>query len=300
MRRNTLIALILAGCMGLAACGGDPGPTTSTTAIPTLVKVSQPNVTRPPLIVQFCNDDTGSFPRDDFHGASTLMGDSLVAATTANQGGVMLYATAITHNTFDPANTLSPVFTVPMIPAFPIAPTPIPTYEPENPISDPQTAEAVRNGTTQGVIAYNQSVADIIQQIKAAKATVTQDVTRLTSWDPKVDTSATSVQGCFALAASHFKGQSGTKIMYVASDLENNTNVDASSDFVTSHALADVIVHVIFLVSPSASRDQQKRDFWCPFLKSAGARAVLFTAPDQSKTLQDAFSQDAALPATPC
>jgi hypothetical protein len=112
------------------------------------------------------------------------------------------------------------------------------------------------------------------------------------------DDIATSVLGCFQLAASRFAGKDGTKMMYIASDLENNTDVDYTQDFVTSHALSGVIVHMIYFYSDNAARDQQKRAQWCPYLEAAGAKAVYFSDP--AVPLSDLFDTDLNAKALPC
>jgi hypothetical protein len=213
---------------------------------------------------------------------------------------VTLFATAITHNTFDPKNTLDPAFKVPAIPAYPTPPTPVPTHAPQDPVTDPPTATAVSQQTTSGILTYNQSVASIDQMITNAKTSVQKDAVRLTKWSPPVDNIATSILGCFQLAASRFQNQPGTKMIYIASDLENNTDVDYTQSFVTSKSLSDVIVHIIYFVSSSAGRDHEKRAQWCPFLKSAGAKAVIFSDPTVSPTLSNVFTKDQAIPALTC
>ncbi len=302
MKKLLGFALLMVALFSLLACGtiGSGIPTPAAQPIPTLALRTQPAATRAPLLIQFCNDDTGSFPRKDFQGANQLMASSLEQAVSANQRGVTLYATAITHNTFDPSNTLNPAFIVPEIKAYETPPTPVPTHAPQDPVTDPATATAISQQTSSGVATYNGTVATLDQTIDKVKNDVKTDVARLTSWNPRVDNIATSILGCFQLAASRFQGQSGIKLIYIASDLENNTDVDYTQSFVQSHGLAGVIVHVIYFVSPSASRDQQKRAKWCPFLKSAGASVVLFSDPTASPTLSDVFNKDLATPPQSC
>ena len=299
MKRMMSVILLMGMLAFLSACSG-PTPSVAVTPSPTLAQRSQPANAQMPLLVQFCNDDTGSFPRQDFVAASQLMASSLLETVTANQQGVTLFATAITHNTFDPKNTLDPAFKVPAIPAYPPQPTPVPTHAPQDPVTDPPTATAISQQTLNGILSYNQSVASIDQTISKTKQSLQDDVVRLTKWNPPVDNIATSILGCFQLAASRFQNQPGTKLIYIASDLENNTDVDYTQGFVTSHGLAGVVVHVIYFVSPSAARDQQKRAKWCPFLKSAGAKAVLFSDPTASPTLSDVFTKDRAVPEQGC
>ncbi len=302
MKRSTL-ALCITMLVGVvvAACGPtQPVNPSSSAPVPTLAARTQPNPTRPALLIQYCDDDTGSFPRGYFQGANQLIASSLVQAITANQNGVTLYATAITHNTFDPVNTLSPAFSVPAIPAYGTPPTPVPTIVAQNPVTDPPTETAVANRTGQGITDYNGTVAVVDQQIQTAQKAATTDTQRLITWNPALDTIATSILGCFQLAASRFQNQPGTKMIYIASDLENNTDVDYTQSFVTGRGLEGVIVHVIYFVSPSAARDQQKRAQWCPLLEAAGAKAVLFSDPNSSPTLTHVFDTDLAVPAQSC
>lgn len=304
MKKPRTLALLLGLLVAitLPACSGAGGsvPVISSAPLPTLAPVTQPATTRPPLLIQFCNDDTGSFPRKDFAGANQLMAKSLEAAVSANQQGVTLFATAITHNTFDPNNTLDPAFSIPAIPAFAPAPTPVPTHEANDPVTDPATATAVSDQNISTITAYNGAVAQLEKTVSDTKADVAKDAKRLTSWNPRLDPIASSILGCFQLAAARFQNQSGTKLIYIASDLENNTDIDYTQNFVTSQGLKGAIVHVIYFVSPNATRAQEKRAEWCPLLKKAGAAAVMFSDPTASPTLSDVFNKDAAVATLPC
>lgn len=286
MKRTRVVLCIFASALILltfAACDGGiltknvnantPVP------MPTLASRTQPAVARPKLIIQYCADTTGSYPRGDFQGANHLIATTLESAVTANQGGVTLYATKISHNTFDPSNTLTPAFSVPAIPSYGTPPTPVPTHAPEDPITDNATATAVAVQTGKGITDYNSTVVAIDQQVKDAQTHVSADVQRLTSWNPPLDNAGTSVLGCLQLAASRFQGQSGQKMLYIASDLGNNTDVDYTQNFVKDHALSGAIVHMIYFYSPSASAGQQTRTSWCNLLTSAGAKSVQFSDP---------------------
>jgi hypothetical protein len=292
---------ILAASLCVVACdlGGTIGGG-SGMPVPTIAAHTQPTPTRPALLIQYCDDDTGSYPRQYFCGANQLMASSLEQAITANQNGITLYATAITHNTFDPANTLTPAFSIPAIQAYPVPPTPYPTPVPQGPVTDPPTETAVAKQNDQAIINYNQSVAAINQKIQQAQAAAKHDGGRLTVWDPPVDTSGTSILGCFQLAASRFAGQSDMKMIYIASDLENNTDVDYTQSFVTDHRLAGVIVHVIYLYSQSASQDSAKRAQWCRYLQAAGATAVIYSDAGSSANLPDAVDSDLKVPSRAC
>lgn len=90
-------------------------PTKVSTPLPTFSPTGQPGITRPPLTVQYCGDVTTSYPRDDLRGANELIASSMIDAVSANQQGVTLYVTKISHNSYDPINTLYPAFSIPAI-----------------------------------------------------------------------------------------------------------------------------------------------------------------------------------------
>lgn len=291
------VALGLSIPLGMIACGPTI-PTNNHAQLPTMAAYTQPATTRQHLLIQYCDDNTGSYPHKYFPQANQLIATSLQDAATANQQGVTLYATAITHDTFNPTNTLDPAFAIPSIQAYPTAPTPVPTHAPDNPVFDNATATAVRSQTINGIASYNNSVAIIDRQVADAKSALAKDVNRLKVWNLPVDTTATSVLGCFQLAATRFQVQAGIKMIYIASDLENNTDVDYTQNFVTTHALRGAIIHVIYFFSANAGRDQEKRSRWCSYLKSAGATTIVFSDP--AAPLQDIFDTDLKASASAC
>src|SRR5487761_2554213 len=285
------IMLIVLSCVTDFTRLFNPTPTPkNTTPTPTFAIYTTPGPSRPPLLIQFCNDDTGSYPRSDFNNADQKIASSLENAVTANQQGVTLYATAITHNTFDPSNTLS-TFTILPSPVFAPTPSPIPITH-LDPFTDPPSWTAIAKQNEQAIYTYNGTATAEDQQIQTNKTAITNAVKKLTSWNPPVDDIATSILGCFQLAAQRFVGQPGVKMIYIASDLENNTDVDYTQNFVKAHSLAGVIVHVIYFYSQDAGRNYEKEHAWCPYLKSAGASNVLFSDPGQSGTLTDMFDHD--------
>lgn len=291
---SALTLLVTFGACNLTSTVGGSTPV----PVPTLASRTQPAVARPALFVQYCDDDTGSYPSPYFAQANALMATTLKNSVTTNQGGVTLYATAITHNTFDARNTLAP-FTIPAIPSYGVPPTPWPTHAAVNPVTDNATATAVEAETGKGIADYNATVAQVDQQLEGAKSAVNKDVKRLTSWKPQVDTIATSVLGCLQLAAERFQGQSGQKMLYIASDMRNNTEVDATQNFAKDHRLSGVIVHVIFFYSPTAAANEQKSTYWCRLLTSAGATTVLFSDPKMQFN-GNLFDTDLAAAAQPC
>jgi hypothetical protein len=286
--RRPLFLLVppLALCLLLAACA-DP----LTSVAPKALITPAPTSTiahRGPVLVQYCADDTGSYPRDDFALANRSIADSLVQSVRANSDGLVLYATLITSNTFDASNTLAP-FVIPAIANYPALPTPIATPSQANPISYSATATAVADKNSIGIGAYNADVATINTRVTVIRGQVAADVARLTGWNPPIDAAATSIWGCLQLARQRFTGQPGNKYLIIASDMDNNTGVDYTADFTASQALKGVNVRVIFYYCQAAGQCQDRANSWTPILNSAGAASVIFDDPAQSQALPALF-----------
>jgi hypothetical protein len=274
------LALLLAACANPLI---SVAPRAAITPAPTVTLTH-----RGPMLIQYCGDDTGSYPRGDFALANHQVANSLVASVRANADGIVLYATAITSNTYDPSNTLAP-FVVPAITNYPALPTPLPTPSQANPVSYTATATAVANENAAGIGAYNADMATVNSRVSVIRGQVAADVARLTNWAPPIDATATSVWGCLQLARQRFNGQPGAKYLIVASDMDNNSDVDYTSDFQASQALKGVNVHVIYYVCQAAGQCQDRANYWTPILRGAGAATIAFDDPAQSQALPSLF-----------
>ncbi len=273
------LAALLAGCdAGISSIGG-----ASITPAPT---VSSPH--RGPVLVQYCADNTGIYPLDDFHRANQLVARSLVAAVRANTEGLTLYTTRFASDTFDPANSLPP-FLVPATPAYPALPTPPPTPAKDNPISYPATATAAAKQQSAAIAAYNTEVARVNAQLAATRAQVAKDAQQLSGWNPPIDNRATSLWGCLQLARQRLAGPAATKYLIIASDLKYTTGVDYTADFQAAQALQGIHIHVIYQYCQNASICQNLGASWGQIFTSSGAASVRFDDPAQSATLTDLF-----------
>jgi hypothetical protein len=283
MKLTRRLALLLA-CLVFTACAivSSP-PTTGVTPVPTIVSPH-----RGPVLVQYCVDNTGSYPRTYFASANKLVASNLGRSVIPNSGGLVLYATLISSMTFDPSQSLAP-FVIPAIGAYPSLPTPLPTPPQDNPVSYSATATAVANQNGAGITNYNTAMAQKTAELQVTKTQVTNDTKRLTDWNPPIDAAATSVWGCLQLARQRFTGQPGTKYLIIASDMKNNTGVDFTSDFASSQALKGVTVSVIFYVCQTAGACQTTAAQWQRIFRSSGAQSVQFNDPAQSLTLGNLF-----------
>ncbi len=274
----------LLACLLLAACAASTiSPGVQVTPVPTVIAPH-----RGPILVQYCIDDTGSYPRGDFYIANRLVASNLAQAVQPNTDGLTLYATLITSNTFDPSNSLAP-FVIPAVANYPTLPTPIPTPVQDNPVSYSATASAVANQQSADIAAYNGQMASTNAQVQTTRIQVTADAKRLTSWNPRIDATATSVWGCLQLARQRFTGLPGTKYLIIASDMQNNTNVDYTADFQAAQALKGVIVHVIFYVCENAGDCGSLTAYWHHVFQASGAQSITFDDPAQSQAIPDLF-----------
>jgi len=274
-----LVALLLAGCeAGLSSTAG-----ASITPAPTMTSAHRDKTT-----VQYCVDDTGSYPRDDFRGANQLVAQSLVDAVTPNSDGLTLYASLINSKTFDSSSTLDP-FQIPAIAAYPSLPAPIPTPTEGNPISYAKEKQAAQARNDDAIKAYNDQLATFRKQVEDLKKQVGSDANRLVNLNPPVDPAATSVWGCLELARDKFKDNPGRHYLVIASDMKNNTNVDKTADFQSSQALKDVNVAVVYFYCSNARSCQSTTAQWQKIFTDSGAASVKFTDPSGSKSLKNLF-----------
>jgi hypothetical protein len=243
---------------------------------------------RDKVTIQYCADDTGSYPREDFRGANQLVAQSLINAVAANADNLTLYATLINSKTFDPASTLDP-FQIPATAAYPTLPAPLPTPTEGNPISYAKEKQAAQAKNDDAIKAYNDQMASAKKQLDDLKQQVSADANRLVNLNPAVDYTATSVWGCLQLARTRFQQNPGTHYLVIASDLENNTSVDYTADFQGTRALDGVHVAIVYYYCATASSCQNKTAQWQSIFARSGAASVTFTDPAQSKPLTTLF-----------
>jgi hypothetical protein len=282
VRRNVfllLAILLLAGCdAGLSSAVGS-----LVTPAPTITSAHRDKTT-----IQYCVDDTGSYPRDDFHGANQLIAQNLVDAVAANSDGLTLYATLINSKTGDSSSTLDP-FTIPAIAPYPSLPAPMPTPTEGNPISYAKEKQAAQAKNDDAIRAYNDQLASVKKQVDDVKKQVSSDTTRLVNLNPAVDRDATSVWGCLQLARTRFQQNPGAHYLVIASDMENNTSVDYTDDFQRTKALDGVNVAVVYFYCSNSRSCESTTAQWQNIFTSSGAASAKFSDPAASKLLTHLF-----------
>jgi hypothetical protein len=282
VRRSVVV--LLAALLLTACAGGLSSAVGSTiTPVPTVTSAH-----RDKTIIQYCVDNTGSYPREDFHGANQLVAQNLIDAVVPNSDGLTLYATLINSRTFDSASSLDP-FQIPRIAPYPALPAPIPTPTEGNPISYAKEKQAAQAKNDDAIKAYNDQMAAAKQQVDDLKKQVAADSNRLVTLDPPLDRNATSVWGCLQLARTRFQQNPGTHYLVIASDMENNTSVDYTADFARAHALDGVNVAVVYYYCSNARSCQSTTAQWQNIFTGSGAASVKFTDPAGSKELRNLF-----------
>ncbi len=282
----------------LLACGSSTntvGPLTSPT---TIVNVVPNRPHRNFMTIQYCVESMTSFNRSYVQKADQLMAQNILSAIRENQDGFTVYINAINTQTYnETAETSMQPILVPAIGTYLGGLTPPPTPDDSNPIFTNSNATAYTKTVNSTQTPYALSDATILQQINQATANVQASTQALAQWNPPIDSGMQSVMGCLQLAQTRFQYQTGIKLLYIASDLENTSNFDYTDRFFLAKGLSGATVHVLFLASNSAPQDHYKRTLWCPYLENAGAIGVLFSDPNTSIGLfntPDLFTKDGA------
>lgn len=257
-----LCLVVLASCsLGLSSISRN-----DVTPIATTTYQAQPRVT-----AQYCTDDTGDYPRPDFMAANVLVAHHLVEAIVPNWGGAVLYVTLIASNTADPFNSMTPFFVDP-IPAYPPVPTPLPVPTATNPLTQTSVTQDIHNQDDKNVQQYNAEVTSINNMVLQSKKTTLAHLQPLIKLNPQLDDRATDIWGCLQVARARFQGQAGTKLLVIASGMQNTTDVNYTANFVSSHALKGVIVKVIFFYTSGSTQYEQIRKSMDADIRRCGCR----------------------------
>lgn len=247
--------------------------------------VASPAPLRAHVTVVFEPDLTGSYPYSYALAATRHFADLLDAAARPGESGVTAYIDPITSASFDPMQAM--VVTVPPVPALPAPPRFVPPPATTgNPFADSEAHQRAAQANAQARRAYRAQVSRITLQFARVRAQVRQQTDALRRWRPRIDTVATSIWGGLARASMWFAGQPGQKWLIVASDWQNNTNVDR----VPGLSLAGVHIRAEYFYCLHPASCQAQQDFWSQVFHRAGAVDWEFIDPVRSLTLAPFFS----------
>jgi hypothetical protein len=231
-----------------------------------LVSAPTPAREAPPLVVQYCIDDAGSYGDQYFVKANQLLAQAVTKRSTPGQQGAKIYLTLITDNTvasdsaFGQSIVMDPVDN-PVL-------TPIPTPDTSNPYNNVSahataTARAVARQIQAANTAANQG-----EQAPLAQATQeVQDGAQLLTNLQRQPSGMTDIYGCLVVASAHFSyaQPDTTKVLIIASDLQDNMISTAAP-----RPLAGVTVKVLFFHAKKRSNARPPR----PNGKRCGCSAI--------------------------
>jgi hypothetical protein len=270
------------------ASGCDLLPPDMTRMAPSPTAPVQPTIVpyRPLRVAQVCLDTPPFFPADLFHQAANKIADWTMQDVTLNQGGLLVYISLITHQSYQ-----NNVMTI-NVPAFATdtpAPTPSPTPAPtpgENPYqsADMQATVAAKNeqAQSQWQAAMQQRHADLSRAQKAVK----KQTDTLHSLTPPYDDTGSDVNGCLQNAMQHFRLAQGEKYLIIASAFINNTAENWTPDLQLFHAHARGMYRVCQSAPVCARQDQA---WTAAFLRAGASSDVAFYDPAQSAILDPQF-----------
>lgn len=255
--------------------------TTPTATIPPIIVAY-----RPLRVVQVCLDTPPFFSADLFHQAANQVADWTLHDVTLNQGGLTVYISLITHQSFQ--NNVMTI-TVPAFAADTPAPTSYPTYAPtpgENPYhsADMQATVEAKNGWAQSQ--GQETQARRHAALAKAQAEVRKQTATLRLLTPPYDDTGSDVVGCLQNAAAHFRDTQRENYLIIASAFINNTAENWTADLRLFHAHVRGLYRVCESAPMCAARD---RAWTQAFLRAGASSDIAFYDPARSAILDPQF-----------
>jgi hypothetical protein len=227
-------------------------------------------------IVQLCLDTPPLFPARFGYEAATALGDRVDSAVNVNFGGLLVYVSYITHDSYQNSALQ---FAVSSFGADPAPPTP-----PKK--GDDPYANAQAQGVYQQAYArWQEALMSHHHQLAALRDQVKKWTNALRSLPIPYDQTGSDQFGCLQTASQHFQGVTGEKILLIASPLINNTMLQASNVISLSGARVLVIWHTCTIASVCQTNDAT----WKHLLLQDGAKSVAFYDVPQSEVEQPTF-----------
>lgn len=278
-----LFAALALFVVPLAGCDGGPSSTNASNASPAITP--PPTVAhRGPLLIQLDPDITGSYPRYLLLSFLQQMANWIDTIPRMASEPSTVYVTYISHAPYLPVN--SPMsFTIAGLPDWPsTGQTPVPQC-PDNPYSCSDKQATITTQNASAAVTFQQQMKSVQAQLAAVQQATHQKTQALRALRPGVDNQATSVWGVLNMASQRFSGVSGDKWLILATDLDNNTNIDEIAPDLTG-------VHVLTLdlYCTSAVQCQKTKSTWTRILQQAHVASVRFLEPEESQTAASPWS----------
>jgi len=217
------------------------------------------------IALQICLDNSGSFPPVYRVAAQKSIAARINSLVQPNSGGMAVFVTQIAKSTFQ-NDVLD--FSVPAI-------QPLPTAPAANP--DPYKNAAATK-------AYKKALQAALDNLNAVKAQVKHDTDSLRNLQLPAASDGTDIPGCLDDASEHFSHVSGSKVLLIVSDMQNNINTQFSTV-----NLQGVVVRVLYRVCEVASDCQKNDSYWRKVFMQYGSASVNFYDPAESDALHETF-----------
>lgn len=262
-----ILLVVLSGC-GIIPQIGSHSPK----------QIEQPIITpyQPVRIVQLCLDTPPLYPARLMHEAAMAVADSIDSAVTVNFGGLLVFVTYISHDSYQNAAIQ---FSVPAFPADPVSPPP--PKQGDDPYANAQSQSEYQKA----VAAWQAQLTAQHRKLAALRAQVKQWTNTLRALPAPFDNSGADVWGCLQDASQHFQGLAGEKNLLIASPLINNTLLQASQNISLAGASVRVIWHTCWI----ASTCQANNAYWRHIFLQFGAKDVTMYDPAQSAVEKPTF-----------
>jgi hypothetical protein len=229
---------------------------------------------QPFRIVQVCLDTPPLYPENLFYDAVNAIADRIESSVTVNFGGIEVYVTLITHNSYQ-YDVLQ--FSIPAFPADPPKPQ---LVQSPNVFSN-----ANANSTYQHELAsWQLKLLSQHHQLAELRKLVKHYTDKLRSLPDPYDDKGADLWGCLQDTTLHFQ-QTGEKYLLIASALVNNTDLQKSAYI----NLSGASVRGIWRICQVATTCQTSNAYWTHVFLKDGAKAVSFYDPASSDIEKPTF-----------
>src|SRR6266487_2919438 len=216
---------------------------------------------RPFRIVQICLDTPPIYPDRLFHDAANAIADRIDSSITVNFGGMEVYVTLITHDSYQD-DVLQ--FSIPAFPADPSKPQLVQSPNVYNDADENSTYQNELASWQQALVSQHHKLAELRKQVE-------QYTNKLRSLPDPYDDKGADLWGCLQDATLHFQ-QAGEKYLLIASALVNNTDLQKSANI----NLSGASVRLIWRICQVAATCQASNAYWTHVFLKDGEKAVSF------------------------
>jgi hypothetical protein len=274
-KKQGRMSVLLSGLLFVVLCGCSviPQPGHHTPG-----HIEHPIITpyQPYRVVQVCLDTPPLFPARLMHEATSAIADRIDSAVTVNLGGLLVFVSYISHDSYQNAAIQ---FSVPAFPADPAFPPPPKLGD------DPYANAQLQSEYQKAFAAWQEALISQHHQLTLLRAQVKKWTDTLRSLPAPFDNTGADVYGCLQNASQHFQGVTSEKFLLIASPLVNNTMLQASRNI----KLASASVRVIWHTCTIASTCQTNNAYWLHMFLKFGATDVTFYDPAQSAVEKPTF-----------